>query len=99
MSRDWTDAHRKVAEAESCRICSDAPGDAAHIVPRSQGGKMKAASIVELCREHHRQFDAHELDLLEHLTLEEQAEAVSIVGIERARMILAPSCYRDRRLP
>jgi hypothetical protein len=55
--------------------------------------------VVELCREHHRQFDHHEIDLLEHLTLEEQAEAVSIVGIERARMILAPSCYRDRRLP
>jgi hypothetical protein len=55
---------------------------------------MTADAIVPLCREHHTAFDAHRIDLLPHLTYAEQAEAVRVIGIERARERLAPSEYR-----
>jgi hypothetical protein len=42
--------------------------------------------IVPLCRKHHRAYDAHELDLLPYLTVEEQAQAVlDAGGLELAR--------------
>jgi hypothetical protein len=42
--------------------------------------------IVPLCQKHHRAYDAHELDLLPYLTVEEQAQAVlDAGGIELAR--------------
>ena len=57
---------------------------------------MGADSIVPLCREHHSAYDAHHFDLLPYLSLPEQAEAVSIVGIERARMRTFPSAYKEK---
>jgi hypothetical protein len=41
-------------------------------------------SIVPLCRMHHEQYDAHRLNLLPYLTLEEQADMARCVGLERA---------------
>lgn len=95
--RDWTIAHAKIEAEGDCRIshCGRPAGDAAHVIPRSQGGQMKADSTIPLCRHHHTEYDAHRLDLLPYLTHAEQAEAVSIVGLERARMILAPSAYKE----
>lgn len=43
----------------------------------------------------HPAYDAHQLDVLEHLTLDEQVQAVRDAGgIESARRRLAPSLYR-----
>jgi hypothetical protein len=56
---------------------------------------MNEDATVPLCRYHHTEFDAHRFDLLEHLTYAEQAEAVRILGIERARKRLAPSAYKE----
>jgi hypothetical protein len=48
-----------------------------------------------LHRTHHRAYDAHELDILHVLTLEEQVQAVRDAGgIENARKRLCPSLYR-----
>jgi hypothetical protein len=94
--RDWTAAHRKVEDELYCRVCDKQADDAAHIVPRSLGGGMTADAIVPLCRGHHTAYDAHKLDLLEHLTYEEQSEAVRVIGIERARQRLAPSLYEPK---
>jgi hypothetical protein len=93
VRRNWTAAHNKVRDEIYCRVCDKQADDAAHIVPRSLGGGMTAEAIVPLCRGHHTDYDAHKLDLLEHLTYEEQAEAVRVIGIERARQRLAPSLY------
>ena len=65
-----------------CRVCGNLPVDAAHIVPRSvapNAGETEDA-IVPLCREHHRQYDAGQLDVLPYLTLPEQAHAVTAAG-------------------
>jgi hypothetical protein len=95
--RTWTIAHRKIRDTGYCRVggCEELAGDAAHIVPRSLGGRMNEDATVPLCRRHHTQFDAHQIDLLEHLTYAEQAEAVLVLGIERARKRLSPSSYKE----
>ena len=92
--RDWTAARRKV-EADNngrCRVCGDAPVDAAHVIPRSidpRESNMSSHSVVGLCRRCHIAYDSHELSLLEHLTLDEQLTAVRAAGsIERARQII-----------
>ena len=94
--RDWSVAHAKIKAEGKCRVahCSRPAGDAAHVIPRSLGGGQEADSTVPLCRPHHTAYDAHELDLLPYLTLDEQAEAVRIVGIERARKRLAPTAHQ-----
>lgn len=94
--RDWEAPHAKIRREGKCRVsfCARPAGDAAHVVPRSLGGEQKDESTVPLCREHHTRFDSHDFDLLPYLTYEEQAEAVRIVGIEQARMRLAPSAYK-----
>jgi len=58
--------------------------DAAHIIPRSLGGNEAEAATVPLCRSCHTEFDAHTLDLLPHLTRDEQAHAVRLVGMASA---------------
>jgi 5-methylcytosine-specific restriction endonuclease McrA len=93
--RNWQEAHRKVADELYCRVCDRQADDAAHVVPRSLGGGMTADAVIPLCRGCHTDFDAHRLDLLAHTTYAEQAEAVRVIGIERARERLAPSEYRE----
>ncbi len=65
--------------------------EAAHVVPRSLGGRQSAESTVPLCRTCHRFYDAGQLDLLPALTFQEQAEAVSVLGIVRALQQLSPA--------
>lgn len=99
--RDWTDAHAKVEEEGGCRLAKDpvhrihcaGPIDPAHVIDRSLGGGMEPASVVPLCRHHHSAFDAHELDLLGHLTRDEEVAAVQAVGLESARIRICPSDY------
>lgn len=45
---------------------------------------VEPADCVPLCIDCHRAYDARELDLLPHLTYEEQAAAVAHLGIVRA---------------
>jgi hypothetical protein len=51
--------------------------------------------IVPLCPEHHRAYDAHDLDLLGLLTTEEETQLVADLGLELARKRVAPSDYRE----
>jgi 5-methylcytosine-specific restriction endonuclease McrA len=91
VRRDWTAARAKVEREANCRICGAAwKIEAAHIIPRSLGGGQSEDAIVPLCPDHHREYDSHRLDLLPHLTHDEQAEAVRVLGLERARRRLSP---------
>jgi len=92
--RDWTAARAKV-EADNhgrCRVCRTAGVDAAHIIPRSINpteANMGAEAVVGLCRRCHTKYDSHQLDLLPHLTLDEQVHATRMAGsLERARQII-----------
>ena len=55
--------------------------DPAHITPRAIGGCDDELCVVPLTRFNHLCYDRGELDILPHLTLEEQAHAVSHMGI------------------
>ena len=88
MSTKWEAAWAKVATEGQCRACGSTQiVDPAHLIPRSritQGG-MDPRNIVPLCRLCHMQHDQGAgLDLLPYLTREEQAHAVSLVGLAEA---------------
>jgi hypothetical protein len=53
-------------------------------VSRALGGCDFFDCVIPLCRDAHRAFDAHRLDILPLLTHEEQAHAVSHLGIVAA---------------
>lgn len=104
--RDWSDARAKIdAEGGLCRVCAAFSAEAAHIIgrshdePKTPGSKtlyVKPERIVPLCcvpdRRCHERYDAHALDLLSYLTLDEQVQAVRDAGgIESARRRLCPS--------
>ena len=63
----------------------------AHLVPRASDKRkskslayVNPSNIVPLCQGHHMAFDAHRLNLLPYLNLDEQAYVVGEVGIMRA---------------
>jgi 5-methylcytosine-specific restriction endonuclease McrA len=89
--RDWTVPLDKVRAEGRCRVCRDwnTKLDAAHVIPRSQGGTEHYDATVPLCRACHHSYDSHSLDLLPHLTLSEQAYATGLVGIARAYQIIS----------
>lgn len=98
--RDWGDV--TTTADDPCRWCGVAgQTERAHIAGRAHDRKqdngvryVNPDSIVPLCRDHHRQYDAHRLDLLSCLTLAEQVQAViELGGIEAARIRLVPSEY------
>jgi len=104
-NRDWDDAIRKVREEGECRVCGVQRNlQAAHLAPRKHDKPKRFGSntlyvepnnCVSLCASCHFQFDAHRFDLLEYLTVEEQAHVVEVLGgIENARIRLAPLDYR-----
>ena len=104
--RDWSAARAKVEAEGVCRVCRRPNPEAAHVTGRKHdkpkaGGKtlyVKPESVVALCGQHHRAYDAHELDLLPYLTLDEQLQAVADAGgLELARVRLCPSEYRSVR--
>jgi 5-methylcytosine-specific restriction endonuclease McrA len=91
VKRDWKAARAKVDRENACRVCGIGGRlESAHVVPRSLGGGQSEDSIVPLCPDHHRDYDGRRLDLLPHLTHDEQAEAVRVLGLERARRRLSP---------
>jgi 5-methylcytosine-specific restriction endonuclease McrA len=89
MPSKWIEAKQKVADEGMCRVCGVGKMlDPAHIIPRSQGGGLSADDIVPLCRNCHTAYDGYELDLLPHLEVSEQINAVRLVGIARAYKII-----------
>lgn len=94
VRRNWADAHRKIQREGECRLCGARDGlTPAHVVPRSLGGGMSEFDTVPMCVSCHGRFDRHEIDTLHALTYAEQAEAVRVLGIERARERFLPSEY------
>jgi hypothetical protein len=107
--RDWVSARAKVDDEGRCRVSRDCQGhiEAAHVIGREHDRRVHlpgrpddwwfevdAASIAPLCRHHHKLYDAHRLDLLPFLTVEEQTRAVADAGgIELARRRTAPLSY------
>ena len=56
-----------------CVECASSPCDPAHLTPRSLGGCDHPDCVVPLCRDCHRAFDLHELDLEPVLALRQMA--------------------------
>lgn len=87
--RDWSFARAKIDAERRCRVCQDTVGvEAAHTIGRRHDTATSSGvlvviphDVVPLCRTHHAAYDKHELDLLPYLSFEEQAAAVSHVGI------------------
>lgn len=95
---------RKVEDEGACRVCGTGPAsklDAAHTWDRSLGGKGfdDPDLIVPLCSQIkgglgcHDLYDAHQLDLLPYLTLNEQLALVKAAG-GIARAYKRVSIYR-----
>lgn len=86
--RVWPDETLEKKE-ERCRVCGIEGVELAHITgrawdrPRTPGAKtvyVEPQSIVPLCPRHHRQYDAHALDLLPYLELPEELRAIEDMG-------------------
>jgi hypothetical protein len=63
--------------------------EAAHLIGREHDGPrtlgdetlwVNPVDVVPLCVTHHRSYDRRTIDLLPHLTVEEQARAVFVAG-------------------
>ena len=108
--RDWADAREKLEREEQCRVCGATWRlECAHIMgrkhdePKTPGSKtlyVKPDRIVPLCGPFpegcHGDFDHRRIDLMIHLTPEEQAQAVlDAGGIELARRKLCPSAFLE----
>lgn len=93
MPRDWAAARAKVDDERDCRVCESREHvEAAHTIGRvHDSAVVNPQDIVPLCTKHHMLYDAHRLDLLPYLTHEEQAAAVSHVGIVSAMRRLTSS--------
>jgi 5-methylcytosine-specific restriction endonuclease McrA len=87
--RSWDQAAVKVVEEGRCRSCGAVGAlDPAHVIPRSAvkpGPGEDPRNVIPLCRACHNATHHQLLELLPLLSLEEQAYAVGLVGIERAR--------------
>jgi len=106
--RDWSDCQYK--RAEGCRVCGRYEVELAHTIGRAKQDKPKTPgsktlwvnpdSVVPLCPDHHREYDAHQLDLLPYMPLAEQFNAVEAApGLELARKRLCPSAYLEDKQP
>lgn len=81
-------------ELIKCRICETANDvDRHHIVPRSIRRDDHELNLVPVCRADHRAIHRKEVDLLPWLTLEEQAHAAGLIGLQQAFRLLAPTAY------
>ena len=85
--RDWSLAAAKVhGDEQRCRNCGETPVEAAHVIGRSRDQRsgntltVSPDSVIPLCRDCHRKYDARDLDVLPHLTVREQAQAVTDAG-------------------
>ena len=103
-ARDWRDSVAKLEAEGCCRVCGIERGlQQAHTAGRrfdvTRPGRktlwVNPDAIVPLCPHCHHDYDAHDLDLLPYLTLDEQLYVVKVMGgIEAARIRLAPRDYK-----
>jgi len=77
-------AHTVGREHDGSTIESLSVIDPDHPDAPDPGTLVRARDIVPLCRDHHTAYDARQLDLLPHLSYDEQAAAVEHLGIVRA---------------
>lgn len=84
MTRDWSAMRAKVDREGRCRVCASRISiEAAHIIPRSRSTDPIAEhelNCCPLCPLDHLAYDRRQLDLLPHLSTEEQAHAVLVAG-------------------
>ena len=80
-----SEAQKAKVRAQGCRISAwtfeSGAIHPAHVVDRGIGGCDDELCVIGLRADLHREYDAGELDILPYLTLEEQAHAVSHLGI------------------
>lgn len=107
--RDWKDARAKVEAEGQCRVCGRSCClEAAHLTGREHDPKkgsvryVRPESIIPLCGSQspewscHVEYDAHRLDLLSHLTLEEELRVVEDTGsLISALRRVAPNFMRE----
>lgn len=80
-------AQRAKCHDVACLVCGEWGCEPAHVVSRAQGGCAAPECVVPLCHRDHRAYDLGALDLLPFLEpswRDEQAHAVSHLGIARA---------------
>jgi hypothetical protein len=70
----------------ACIVCWRVPTDRAHLIDRSLASDAHGdpRRVVFLCRQHHEEYDAHDLDLLPYLEKRhrvELARAVEVFGL------------------
>lgn len=98
--RNWQYARAKVdAEGGRCRVCQNTGSEAAHTIGRThdRDGIVHPHDVVPLCKKHHTAYDQHKLDLLPYLSHDEQAAAVSHVGIVSAMRRLTSTRHDPTR--
>lgn len=85
--RDWRDAMNKIWSEPGCRACGSVQNiQAAHTIGREHDPKVEGGyyvqpdAVIPLCRECHQAYDAHKLDILALLTIDEQLVAVDAAG-------------------
>ena len=75
-------AVEKIITEGQCRVCTRKDIQTSHLWPRGRGApKYEDPDIcIPLCAYHHFWFDAHQLELLPYLSLEEQLATVREAG-------------------
>lgn len=103
--RYWSDARVKVEREGRCRLCPEVYGlQAAHTIARAHDERVELEDgscviyvdpddIVPLCAQCHSDYDSRRVSILEVLSEDEQAAAVSHVGIFRALHRLTGNRY------
>jgi hypothetical protein len=96
VERYWDGAREKVRREGRCRLCPEVYGlQFAHTIGRVHDEKVQLedgtfAIFVDpfdgipLCPQCHQDYDHRRVSILEVMTLEEQAAAVSHIGLVRA---------------
>lgn len=91
---DASKAQREKVRDLACVFCGRDDGvviDPAHLWPRGKGGCDSADCVIPLCREHHRAFDDHQLELLPYLVRKgyhaEMAHAIGAHGVSPGELI------------
>ena len=90
---------------QSCLVCGTFGVELAHVTgrihdrPRTAGSKtvyVEPESVVPLCPDHHRSYDAREIDIVQYLETPEQVRAVEDTGsLLSALARVAPNWMRE----
>ena len=95
MKRDKAAMRRCLETQERCRVCgSEANLHPHHVVNRSLVQNDDDLNLVALCFACHRDVHAKQFNLGVHLTRDEQAHAVKLIGLGAAHDLLMPTYAR-----